>query len=380
MSRKRKICYITGTRADFGLMESTLTEINSHSSLELSLVVTGTHFSSRYGRTVTDIEQSGLGIAETIELNYDEDPSGASMAKKIGYILHALVDVLERTKPDIVLVLGDRGEMLAAALAAIHLNIPIAHIHGGERSGTVDEPVRHAISKLAHLHFVATRSSSDRLVRMGERADCVWLTGAPGLDGLTDLASISRETLFAGVGFDLQKKSALLVYHPILQNTLSLEAETRLIFDALHDGEYQVVALLPNSDAGSECISRVLTEKSEVEGVHLVTHLSRREFVSWMAASDVMVGNSSSGIIESATFGTPVINIGSRQNLRERNSNVIDVMPEFVEIKNALAFVLEQGRLSLSNVYGDGCAAERIVSILSEPKLPSNLLFKANVY
>ena len=380
VSKQRKICYVTGTRADFGLMQSTLIAIHAHDSLELSLIITGTHFSKLYGSTIEDIQHSRLPITAKVELNYSENPTGASMAKNIGYMLQGLVDAMLDIKPDVVLVLGDRGEMLAAALAAIHLNIPVAHIHGGERSGTVDEPVRHAISKLAHLHFVATVNSSERLIRMGERTDCVWVTGAPGLDGLTELASLSREKLFTKVGFDLQKKSALLVYHPVLQDTLSMQSETQAILESLQAEDLQVLALLPNSDAGSKYIRSALLDRSDCDGFYIVSHLARNEFVSWMANCDVMIGNSSSGIIESATFGTPVINVGSRQNLRERNTNVVDVEPELAQIRAALKSALKHGRLPAENIYGNGCAAERIVSVLTEHELSMSLLFKANAY
>src|SRR5690348_10431131 len=206
---RRKVCYITGTRADFGLIQSTLQHIRKFVTLDLSLVVTGMHLMRGHGLTVAEIERAGLPIAARIEVE-EGMPTGALMAKNIARMLVGFVEALEAIRPDLVLVLGDRGEMLAGALAAIHLNILVVHIHGGERSGTVDEPVRHAISKLAHFHFVATDESKERLVRMGEAADRVFVVGAPGLDGLKETALAGREGLCAAVGFDAKRPVALI--------------------------------------------------------------------------------------------------------------------------------------------------------------------------
>jgi len=189
----RKICYITGTRADFGLMQSTLELIDKAPGLELSLIVTGMHLLEEYGLTIQDIEAAGFKIAATVAVGAHS--SGAAMGRNIGIMISGFIDALESARPDVVMLLGDRGEMLAGAIAAIHLNIPIVHIHGGERSGTVDEPVRHAISKLSHLHFTATADARERLIRMGENPADVYVTGAPGLDGLTDMARATRTEL-----------------------------------------------------------------------------------------------------------------------------------------------------------------------------------------
>lgn len=376
----RKICYISGTRADFGLMEKTLQAVHSHPAMSLVVVVTGMHLSPRYGYTVEAIEQTGLPVAARVEVDDPDHPDGGDMARNIGKMLVGFVDALREIRPDVVLLLGDRGEMLAGAVAAIHLNIPVAHIHGGERSGTVDEPVRHAISRLSHLHFVATPQARDRLVRMGEREDCIWVCGAPGIDGLSELANLDRAQLCEGVGFDPHKPVALLLYHPVLQASSSGAGETRLILDALLSCRFQILALTPNSDAGSDRIRAVLSDYAGHDDVHVVSHLPRREFVSWMAGCDLMIGNSSSGIIEAATFGTPVINIGHRQNLRERNANVIDVMPEPESLARGLQLALETRRSAAVNIYGDGQASRRIVDVLGEHDLPHSLLLKVNAY
>jgi GDP/UDP-N,N'-diacetylbacillosamine 2-epimerase (hydrolysing) len=379
MNLMRKVCYITGSRADFGLIQSTLQLIHRSESLELSILVTGMHLSQDYGLTVEQIEAAGLPVTARVEIEEGRS-TGALMAKNIGRMLIGFTDTLEAIRPDIVLVLGDRGEMLAGALAAIHLSIPVVHIHGGERSGTVDEPVRHAISKLAHFHFVATDESKTRLVRMGEVADRVHVVGAPGLDGLKELILADRGTLCTGVGFDPAGRIALMVYHPVLQDADRSGDYASRIVDALRASRMQVLALKPNSDAGSAEVSAALEARAAAGELHLVTQLTRPEFVSWMAACDILIGNSSSGIIEAATFGTPVVNIGSRQNLRQRNANVIDSPVDRAGIDGALARALVASRFNGYNVYGNGTAGERIVELLTGINLSELTIAKANGY
>jgi GDP/UDP-N,N'-diacetylbacillosamine 2-epimerase (hydrolysing) len=375
----RKICYVSGTRADFGLMQSTLTAIDQHPELALSIVVTGMHLLPQYGNTLSDIERAGLPVARLVPV--DMEPStGATMARNIGRMLTSFVDAFEDIRPDLVLLLGDRGEMLAGALAAIHLNIPVVHIHGGERSGTVDEPVRHAISKLSHYHFTATQGAAERLVRMGEAPQNVWVTGAPGLDGLAELASARRESLCLAAGLSPDRPIGLMVFHPVLQEAASAGTDTDCLLDVLLEQGIQVVALMPNSDAGSDAVRVALNKRSGTVGLHVATHLPRDVFVSWMAHADLMIGNSSAGIIEAATFGTPVINIGSRQGMRERNSNVLDVPADGAALQRAVREALANGRFAAMNIYGEGRAAERIVDLLGRVPLDGVVLTKTNAY
>lgn len=375
----RKVCYVSGTRADFGLMQSTLQAIHTHSELELSLIVTGMHLAPGYGDTVADIERAGLPVSIRVPLDM-EPATGATMARNVGRMLTAFVDAFETLTPDVVLLLGDRGEMLAGALAAIHLNIPVVHIHGGERSGTVDEPVRHAISKLSHWHCTATADAAERLVRMGERREQVFVTGAPGLDGLDALATVPRATLLAQAGLRTDAPLALMVYHPVLQEATAAGDEAGQIIDVLLAQGIQIVALLPNADAGSAAIRTALRARAHQPGMHVATHFPRAHFACWMAAADLMIGNSSAGIIEAATFGTPVINIGMRQNLRERNENVVDVPAVAEVIAVAAAAALTRGRLARANVYGDGHSAQRIAALLADLPLDQTVLMKTNAY
>lgn len=375
----RTVVYVTGTRADYGLMRRTLQAISARPDMTLSLVVTGMHLDPAFGLTVREIERDGFAIADRVSIAAGD--GGGSMARGIATMIAGFVDAFERAKPDIVLLLGDRGEMLAGAIAAAHLNIAVAHIHGGERSGTIDEPVRHAISKLAHLHLAATEESANRLVRMGEAETRVSIVGAPGLVGLASEPDRSRAELAAEVGFDLAKPTALMVYHPVHSEAGSAGDGTTAVLDALEAEQLQVVALMPNSDSGAAGIRAVLTDRAKgVSWLSLHTHLERRRFTAWMAEADVMVGNSSSGIIEAATFGTPVVNIGQRQQLRERNANVVDVPVAKAEIQAAVQAALANGRFAPANVYGDGGSDSRIADLLATVPLGQSLLAKCNAY
>lgn len=375
----RKIIYVSGTRADFGLMESTLHMAADHPELDVSICVTGMHLSTHFGETVHEIEHSGLRICGRIPVHIEET-SGASMARAIGNELSAMVDLFEKERPDLVLVLGDRGEQLAGTLAAIHLNIPVAHLHGGERSGTVDEPIRHAISKLAHYHLVATEGSKERLIRMGEREEHIFVTGAPGLDGLKDMAQRSRQVLCREHNLNPDQPVALVIFHPVLQNAEQAGHQAEELMEALIDCSLQVVALMPNADAGGNCIRETLERYRNQSGVRLVIHMPRTDFVSWMAAANVMAGNSSSGIIEAATFGLPVVNVGTRQNEREQSGNVTDVPANRSAISQALTETVKKGKLSVKNVYGDGQTGKRIVDLLKTLPLTPDLLRKSNSY
>jgi GDP/UDP-N,N'-diacetylbacillosamine 2-epimerase (hydrolysing) len=376
---RRRICYVSGTRADFGLMEATLQAIHADARLELGILATGMHLSAAHGHTLRDIEASGLPVLATVPVDVSP-PTGATMARNLGQMLTAFVPLLQEHRPDVVLLLGDRGEMLAGALAAIHLNIPVAHIHGGERSGTVDEPVRHAISKLSHFHFTATADARERLVRMGEAPERIWVTGAPGLDGLRELATRSRAELAAEAGLDPSRPVALMVFHPVLQEAASAGAQAQAVVDSLKRHGVQILALLPNADAGSDAIRELLAQRRDAGDLQLVTHFPRRDFASWMAAADLMVGNSSAGIIEAASFGTPVVNIGMRQNLRERNANVVDCAAEPKAIGAAVDGALRRARFPSQNAYGDGATGPRIAGLLASVPLDPQVLMKTNAY
>ena len=375
----RKVQYISGTRADFGLMRRALAAIAAHPALDLGLAVTGMHLSPRYGSTVADIDSDGLRIDCRLPVDLAET-TGEAMARNLGTMVGGFASHFAHAKPDIVLLLGDRGEMLAGAIAALHLNIAIAHVHGGERSGTIDEPMRHAVSKLAHLHLTTIAEARERLIRMGERADCVTVVGAPGVEGLSSGVRRTKAELCREFGFDPARPVVLFVYHPVVQEAASAGQGAAMLLDLLAARDVQVVALKPNSDAGGDAIAWEIDKRGANPTLRVVTHFPRDAFVDWMAACDLMLGNTSAGIIEAASFGTPVVNVGSRQQLRARNANTTDVPLDRREVESAIDRALQVGRFACANIYEQPDTAAHIADVLAKADLGPALLDKVNSY
>ncbi|MEM7209873.1 MAG: UDP-N-acetylglucosamine 2-epimerase [Pseudomonadota bacterium] len=376
----RKVCYVTGTRADYGLMQHALQAFATHPSIDLSICVTGMHLLAAFGNTVEEIEADGIRISGRVLVDLS-GASGAEMAFAIADELTGFTQTFQDESPDVVVVLGDRGEMLAAAIAAIHLNIPIIHIHGGERSGTVDESVRHAISKLSHYHFVSTIESKNRLTKMGEREDHIFVTGAPGLDKIVGMSAESRETLLPRYGLNSNDEYCLVVFHPVVQESELAGKQMRTLLQALDRDRRNRIVLLPNADAGGTKIRTEIDQYCREHAMPVVTHCPRNDYLSLLANAKVLVGNSSSGIIEAASLGTAVVNVGNRQKARERNQNVIDVSVDETEIANAIAEHWSSAEVqSRENVYGDGEFASRATQLVVTLDLGANLLDKLNTY
>lgn len=379
MIAKRRVIYLTGTRADFGLFESTLQRVAQTPGVDLSIAITGMHLSKSHGETAREVRDSGLAICAEIPLDMD-NRTGAGMAFAIAGCLRGMTELLAREKPDLLVVLGDRGEMLAGALAALHTGIACVHIHGGERSGTVDEPVRHAISKLATYHFVATQGSRDRLIGLGEDESRVFVTGAPGLDGLADLGTVPRDEVVRALGLSGGAPFVLAMFHPVVQQAGGARAQADALLGALKNLGLPVAWLDPNADAGSREILAALEGDVLPPGSVRIRHLPRAQFAAALAHCAVLVGNSSAGIIEAATFGTPVVNVGDRQRLRERNANVIDVPAERPAIESALRGAIDHGAWPWDNLWGDGKAGERIAALLASLPTGPHLLEKVNSF
>ncbi|MDB5897405.1 MAG: hypothetical protein JWP41_1007, partial [Ramlibacter sp.] len=295
----RRILYLSGTRADFGLMKATLQRMQSTPGLALQVAVTGTHLSKEHGHTVDEVRAAGLQVCAELPVDV-LTRTGASMSRAIADVLRGMTGVLEHECPDALLLLGDRGEMLAGAIAALHVGIPCVHVHGGERSGTVDEPVRHAISKLASYHCVATDGARERLQRMGEDPDRIFVTGAPGIDDLAQLADVPREAALASLGMPPESGFVLALFHPVVQQAADAAQQARALLDALKQLTLPVLWLDPNADAGSREILEALAQDKLPIGSRRLRHLPRERFCAAMRHCSVMVGNSSSGIIEAA--------------------------------------------------------------------------------
>lgn len=382
MCVKRRITYLTGTRADFGLMGGTLRRLQTDPRVQVRLIVTGMHLEAAYGLTVREVEALGVPIAARVPVDV-AGRSPHSMAVAVGQAVIGIAEALAQDRPDVLLLLGDRGEMLAGAIAALHLGIPVAHLHGGERSGTVDEPLRHAITKLSHVHLVASEESRERVVRMGESPAQVFVVGAPGLDDIAGRAAPDRQQVLRRLGLPATAKFALVLFHPVVQEQREAAAQTRSLLQAarsrLAARGVAIIWLAPNADAGSAGILEALANDGE-SPITPITHLSRAHYLDALASAELLLGNSSSGIIEAASFGVPVVNVGSRQRLRQRNANVIDCEAQESAIAQAIDRATAMGHQVCANVYGDGQAGARIADLLASLPLPASLLDKVNAY
>lgn len=375
---RRRIVYLSGTRADFGLMRRTLLA-TAAGGVTVEVAVTGMHLSTAHGHTIDEVRASGLPVCAEIPTDM-ATRTPASMSHAIAQTLDGVTRLLAAAPPDALLLLGDRGEMLAGAIAALHCGVPAVHVHGGERSGTVDEPVRHAISKLAAYHLVATQASRERLERMGERADRIFVTGAPGIDGLAADGAMPREECLRQIGLPAGARFLLVVFHPVVQQADEAKQQALALARAAAAAGIPMVWMEPNADAGALGVLAALDETTLPPGSVRRAHLGRELFAAAMNHCDAMLGNSSAGIIEAATFGTPVVNVGDRQQLRDHGPNVVDVPAQEEAIVQALRAQLAHGRWPCDNPWGDGRTAPRIASLLATLPLHRGLLEKTNSY
>lgn len=381
---KRKVAVITGTRADYGIFYYVLKEIEANSNLELNLIVCGMHLCPEYGMTINEIFKDGFRVYDKIETLLASD-TGAAMGKSVGLSIIGISQSLERLKPDILLILGDRGEMLAAAIAAVHMNIPIAHIHGGEVTGTVDESVRHAITKLSHIHLPATQDSKNRIIKLGELDKNIFVVGAPGLDYIKNVEYLSRQEILKK--FNLKDdKFFILTQHPVTTERENVKWQIEQSLEALVELKIQTIITYPNSDnGGREIIKAIEYYSSKYDFIKLHRNLSQKEYLSLLKYVNVMIGNSSSGIIEAPSYKLPVVNIGTRQEGRLRANNIIDVSynkDAIVEgINSALYDVNFRNELQKCiNPYGSGEASHKIADILSSVELNNELIQKKITY
>lgn len=378
----KKILYISGTRADFGLMRNTLKAIDAHPAFELHIAATGMHMMERYGNTLTEIQAEGFHI-HPLDVTFEHDDR-AAMATFIGGALTQLTELCKELKPDLILLLGDRGEMLAGAIAATYCGIPAAHIHGGEVTSTVDEAARHAVTKLSHIHFAATLDSATRIVKMGEDPKHVFVVGGPGLDQIKEGIMSEQETR-SHFGLPATGKIAVLVQHPVTEEIHLAGQHIQGSLEALKEAGIDSVIAYPNADAGGlKMIDMIETYRSHPQ-FHIFNHIPRPAYLSLLKHADVMIGNSSSGIIEAPSFQLPVVNVGSRQEGRWRGQNVVEVSYKQDHIWQGIQYALFDTAFlsklqSSTNPYGDGRATERIIQHLQGIEINSHLLQKKIQY
>ena len=377
-STPRRVCFVTGTRAEFGLMASTLAAIRGHPALNLQIVATGMHLDPSRGQSLNAIAAAGF-IADRVV----EWPADGRVAANTGGAMAGIAEAVAELQSDIILVVGDRAEAFAAAAAGHLAGRIVAHVHGGDRAlGQVDDALRHAITKLSHLHFVATPGSANRVYRLGERKRRIYLFGAPGIDGIVEAAAPSKEIAAAGIDV-AAGRFALLAYHPTADDD---ELERQRAVALLHAFSpaaavcppgvslERLVVIYPNNDSGSAGIVRQYDEWAEsLTHVTFLRDVPRPIFLGLMRDAAVMAGNSSAGVIEAASFGTPVVDVGPRQKGRERSANVVHCGHRRAAIRRAVRAALTAGRFTGPNVYGGGGAGVKIANALADVQIDERL-------
>jgi UDP-hydrolysing UDP-N-acetyl-D-glucosamine 2-epimerase len=373
----RKVCVVVGSRANYSSIKSAMRAVSEHDGLRLQLVVGASALLDRYGTVLDVIEQDGFEPDERVFMLIEGETPG-TMAKSTGLGLLELPTAFDRLEPDVVITVGDRFETMATALAATYMNIPLAHTMGGEVSGNIDESIRHAVTKFAHLHFPASQGAAERIIRLGEDPGSVHVVGCPRMDlvaevlrqpgnGLSDLFEV-------GVGgrFSLDEPFLIVSQHPVTTEYGDGKRQISETLAAVQELDVPAVVLWPNADAGSEHIAagiRGWREHNDDSKLHFFKNLPTSDYIKLMARTACLVGNSSSAIREGAFIGTPAVNVGPRQEGRDRGSNVVDVGYDRGAIADAVRTQVEHGPYETEPIYGDGHAGERIAEILAGAEL-----------
>lgn len=383
----RKILVVTGTRAEYGLLYWTMKRIQEDSDLKLQLIVTGSHLCPEYGYTVEQIRQDGFVIDEEIDMLISSKNKSA-IVKSMGIELIQMAQAFDRLKPDILLILGDRYEIFIAATCAMMMNVPIAHMNGGESTeGAVDEQIRHAITKMAHIHFAGTEYYKERIIKMGEEPWRVFNVGQPGIENIVRMKLFTKDEILNELNIKPNNKLIFLItYHPVTLEVENTERQIDELLQAIKRFDANYIFTYPNADFGSKVIIEKISEfVSQNEDSYLFCNLGQKKYLSLLKHCDVVIGNSSSGIIETPIFKKPVVNIGERQKGRLRAGNVIDCDYDGKSITDAINKALydkdfKTNLNKVSNIFGDGNTSERVVNILKNIELNKNLLRKRLTY
>ena len=379
----KRISVITGTRADYGILRPVIRKIHESKKLELCLIVTGTHLSKKHGMTINEIKKDRFPISAKINIG----PNGNTnyhMAKTVGEGIIKMADIFKKMKPDINLLLGDRDEVLASAVAAYHMNIPNIHIHGGAKSGGLDEYTRHAITKLSNIHFAATKKSAKRILQMGERDEYIFHVGSPSIDEILKNKITKKNELEKKYKIKMTGNEILLLQHPVTTELNETEIQIRQTLNAIIKLKKITIAIGSNLDSRNDIIFKNIQKfAAKYNFIKFYPTLPRNDYLSFLKNCGVLVGNSSSGIIEASFFKKPVVNIGTRQKFRERGPNVID-LKKFSQksISTAIlnALKMKSSDLKYSTIYGKGNVSKKIIKHLERIKVDTKLLQKQITY
>jgi len=373
----RKICVVTGTRAEYGLLSRLMRAIQEDPELELQVIATNMHLSPEFGLTYKEIEQDGFTINKKVEMLLSAD-TATSVVKSLGLGVIGFADAYDDLRPDMLVVLGDRYEMLGAVSSALFFHIPVAHISGGDvTEGAYDDAIRHSITKMSHLHFTSTEVYRKRVIQLGEDPSTVFNVGAIGLDNIRRMSLLDRKAFEESIAFELGEKSLLITYHPVTLEQSTAQEQFAALLEALDETAYRLIFTKPNSDSDGRVIIAMIDEyvRQHPEKAVAFTSLGYLRYLSALQYVDAVVGNSSSGIVEVPSFGLPTVNIGDRQKGRLRADSVIDCLPEKTEITQALqqAFSAEfkaKARQTV-NPYEQPDTVEKIFSVIKTYPLDS---------
>ncbi len=378
--KKRKIFVTTGSRSEYGILRSIIQEISNSKKLDLFLIVTGMHLSKKFGFTINEIKKDGFKIYKQIPV-FAKNDSLFDMSKTLGNQIIQFSEIFRKQKPDINLILGDRDEALSSTISAYHMNIPNAHIHGGDRSKAgIDEYNRHAITKMSNIHFAATKKSKNRIIKMGENPKYVFFTGSPSIDEIVNKKITTKSKLEEKYNINFSDKEILLLFHPVTTESQNSEKEVNSIINAILKIKQQTIIIAPNSDPGNEKIFQAFKKLSLNNKIcKFYKNMPREDYLGMLKNCRVLVGNSSSGIIEASYFKIPVVNIGIRQKDREKGPNVLDT---HTSTKSILNTINKAQKIQLDNtkIYGIGNTAKKIVHILETIPLDKNLIQKQIFY
>lgn len=376
MAKKRKILFVTERRTDYSRLKSIMEAVQKSKKLEMQLLVTGIHLLNDFGKTKKYIEQDGFKIDAVLPMFKEKDiDDGSSMVKGLSRVLAKMPDVIKKLKPDILFAGFDIGANFAAAVTAMHLNVHVVHHEGGERSGTIDEVLRHAITKFSHVHLACSEQSRRRIIKLGENPKFVFSVGVPSIQTIREIKYWDRKKIFKKYGLDPEKKLIIFLQHSVTTEVDAVEQQIRQSAKAINEiirtHKIQAIAIYPNNDAGGRRIVKFLRQSK----IKVFPHIERDDFFRLMKVSDALVGNSSSGIHETPTFGLPTVNIGTRQQFRERGGNVIDAGYIAQDIRKAIEKALFDRKFvrksrKAKNPYDQGDSARKIVKILETIDLP----------
>jgi UDP-hydrolysing UDP-N-acetyl-D-glucosamine 2-epimerase len=378
----RRIAIITGSRGEYGYIRPIIKLIEDDPDLDYELIVTNMHLLPDFGSSYREIEKDDIKISQKIPMTL-AGYTNTTMAKSLAVFMLSITDTFERIKPDVILLAGDRGEQLMSAIVGAHMNIPVAHIQAGELSGNVDGMSRHAITKFAHLHFASNIDAAERLLKMGEEKFRVKNVGAPQLDEFKQGLFTPPDNIYNKFHLSPEEPLILLVQHPVTEESLNSGMQMEKTLEAIGNLKLQTLLVYPNNDAGSVMIQKKIEEYRK-PFIHVERNLKREDYAGLMNVADVIVGNSSSALLEAPSFELPAVNIGRRQAGRYQGINVINVDHDTEQIEsainNALSEEFKQKIKGMKNPYGDGNASGKIVDILKSVDINQRLLNKKLTY